>query len=109
MEGIAGGQSVFELIDNEPQEEVSVRTKKMDKLTNEIKIDNVSFEYDSIPVLKNINIKIKCGSVTTSPSIVMTAMLFYIFVKPILIRILFTSHKHHMFKKMSKTLQIVGV
>lgn len=62
MEGIAGGQSVFELIDNEPQEEVSVRTKKMDKLTNEIKIDNVSFEYDSIPVLKNINIKIKCGS-----------------------------------------------
>ena len=62
MEGIAGGQSVFELIDNEPQEEVSVRTEKMDKLTNEIKIDNVSFEYDSIPVLKNINIKIKCGS-----------------------------------------------
>ena len=62
MEGIAGGQSVFELIDNEPQEEVYVRTKKMDKLTNEIKIDNVSFEYDSIPVLKNINIKIKCGS-----------------------------------------------
>jgi len=62
MEGIAGGQSVFELIDNEPQEEVYVRTKKMDKLTNEIKIDNVSFEYDSVPVLKNINIKIKCGS-----------------------------------------------
>ncbi len=62
MEGIAGGQSVFELIENEPQEEVTVRTKKMKKLTNEIRIENVNFEYDSVPVLKNINIKIKCGS-----------------------------------------------
>ena len=62
MEGVAGGQSVFELINNEPPEEVASRTKKMGKLTKGIEIDDVCFEYGSVPVLRNINIKIKCGS-----------------------------------------------
>ncbi|MED5580160.1 MAG: ABC transporter transmembrane domain-containing protein [Nitrospinota bacterium] len=62
MEGVAGGQSVFELIDNELSEEVVIKSRKMGKLTDGIKIQNVSFEYGSVPVLRDINFEIKCGS-----------------------------------------------
>ena len=60
QQGIVAGQSVFRLIDEDPESNPS--TKSIDSISGDICFNNVSFSYDNIKSsLNNINLTIKKG------------------------------------------------
>ena len=60
QQGIVAGQSVFRLIDEDPESNPS--TKSIDSISGDICFDNVSFSYDNKKSsLNNINLTIKKG------------------------------------------------
>jgi len=59
--GAAG--RVFEIIDTDAEIKNLPDAKDIKRIKDSIEIKNVSFSYDTEPVLKNINIKVKAGEV----------------------------------------------
>jgi len=62
-QGIAGADRVFSIIDRVPDIEDKPNAIKLPPISRNIDIENVTFCYETIPVLKNINLSIKTGEV----------------------------------------------
>ncbi len=62
-QGIAGAERIFNIIDRKPDIEDKPNAKELLQVTQSIDIQNVTFCYDTAPVLKNINLCIKTGEV----------------------------------------------
>jgi len=63
MEGVAGGQSVFELMDRHGPEEVNSGGKKMENLSEGIRFLGVGFSYGSGAILEDLSFNVPVGSV----------------------------------------------
>ncbi|MEE8484919.1 MAG: ABC transporter ATP-binding protein, partial [Nitrospinota bacterium] len=59
----AAASRVFEIIDLEPEISDAQNAKPVKRLHGEVRFDNVSFSYDTEPVLKDINLSVKAGSI----------------------------------------------
>jgi subfamily B ATP-binding cassette protein MsbA len=62
-QGIAGADRIFSIIDLKPDIEDKPDARELPPITQSIDIQNVTFCYDTTPVLKNINLRIKTGEV----------------------------------------------
>ncbi|KAA3612112.1 MAG: ABC transporter ATP-binding protein [Calditrichaeota bacterium] len=62
QQGIASMARINEILHIEPEIEANPNGKMIDSLRGEIEFRNVSFSYNSVPVLKNISLKIKSGT-----------------------------------------------
>jgi len=62
-QGIAGAERIFNIIDRKPDIEDKSGAIELSPVTHDIDIQKVTFCYDTVPVLKNINLKIKNGEV----------------------------------------------
>jgi len=62
-QGIAGAERIFSIIDRDPDIEDKPNAGELPPITQGIDIQNVTFCYDTLPVLKNINLHIKTGEV----------------------------------------------
>ncbi|HDQ03823.1 MAG TPA: lipid A export permease/ATP-binding protein MsbA [Deltaproteobacteria bacterium] len=62
-QGIAGGERIFSVIDRVPDIKDKPGAVELPAISRGIDIENVTFCYDTIPVLKNINLSIKTGEV----------------------------------------------
>ena len=62
-QGIAGADRVFSIIDHVPDIMDKPGAGVLPKVTKGIEIENVTFSYETTPVLKNINLFIKAGEV----------------------------------------------
>ena len=62
-QGIAGADRVFSIIDHVPDIMDKPGAGVLPKVTKGIEIENVTFSYETEPVLKNINLSIKAGEV----------------------------------------------
>ncbi len=62
-QGIAGAERIFSIIDRDPDIEDTPNARELPPITQGIDIQNVTFCYDTTPVLKNINLRIKTGEV----------------------------------------------
>jgi len=62
-QGIAGAERIFSIIDRDPDIEDKPNAGELPPITQGIDIQNVTFCYDTVPVLKNINLRIKTGEV----------------------------------------------
>lgn len=63
MEGVAGSQAVFELMDTHRPEEMNPGGRTMDRLSRDIRFEGVSFVYEAEPVLRDIRLEIPAGKV----------------------------------------------
>ena len=63
QQGIAGAQRVFEIIDLEPEIKNRPHAVVLDKISQGIDIQDVSFAYEAETVLHHINLSIKAGEV----------------------------------------------
>jgi len=63
QQGIAGAERVFSIIDLAPEIMNKAGAVVLPKITTGIEINNVTFCYETAPVLKNINLKIRSGEV----------------------------------------------
>ena len=63
QQGIAGAQRVFAIIDTEPEIGNSDTALPMSRISQGIDIRNVSFAYETTPVLEDINLSIKAGEI----------------------------------------------
>ncbi|MBI2178130.1 MAG: ATP-binding cassette domain-containing protein [Candidatus Tectomicrobia bacterium] len=63
MEGLAGSQAVFELMDAHKPEEANPRGRAMGRLCRSIRLEGVSFAYETEPVLRDIRLEIPAGGV----------------------------------------------
>jgi subfamily B ATP-binding cassette protein MsbA len=63
QESLAGASRVFELLDQHPTITDSPDAIELKKIEKEIAFNNVNFAYDSIPVLKDINLTIQKGQI----------------------------------------------
>ena len=61
--GIAGAERVFSIIDRVPDIIDKSEAMNLPPITRGIDIKNVTFRYEELPVLKNINLSIKAGEV----------------------------------------------
>ncbi len=61
MEGIAGAQSVFEMMDEHDHEDKNPRGETMGRLSGEIRFEAVHFSYGEEPVLENIDVAVPAG------------------------------------------------
>jgi len=61
--GIAGAERIFSIIDRVPDIMDKPDARVLPKVTKGIDIENVTFCYDTTPVLQNINLSIKAGEV----------------------------------------------
>lgn len=62
-QGIAGAERIFSIIDRDPDIEDKPNARELPPIAQSIDIQNVTFCYDTAPVLKNINLRIKTGEV----------------------------------------------
>lgn len=62
-QGIAGAERIFSIIDRVPDIEDKPDAVVLPKITKGIEIENVTFCYESTPVLKNVNLSIRAGEV----------------------------------------------
>jgi subfamily B ATP-binding cassette protein MsbA len=63
MEGVAGGQSVFELMDRHAPEEVHPGGRKLEGLSEGIRFSGVGFGYGAGAVLEDLSFEVPAGSV----------------------------------------------
>ncbi len=63
MEGLAGCQSVFELMDDYVAEETNPGGRMMGRLVREIRFRGVEFAYGETPVLQNIDLEVPAGTI----------------------------------------------
>src|SRR3990172_2586480 len=63
QQGIAGAERVFSIIDQAPEIRNKAGAVVLPKITTGIEINNVTFCYETAPVLKNIYSKIRSGEV----------------------------------------------
>jgi subfamily B ATP-binding cassette protein MsbA len=63
MEGVAGGQSVFELMDSNSPEAINPGGREMTAPVQGIQFSDVSFSYGGEPVLENLSFDVPAGSV----------------------------------------------
>lgn len=63
QQGIAGAERVFSIIDQAPEIMSKTGAVALPNITTGIEIKNVTFCYETAPVLKNINLKIRSGEV----------------------------------------------
>jgi subfamily B ATP-binding cassette protein MsbA len=63
QESLAGASRVFELLDQHPTITDSPDAIELKKIEKEIAFNNVNFAYDSIPVLKDINLTVQKGQI----------------------------------------------
>ncbi len=63
QESLAGASRVFELLDQHPTITDNHDAIELKKIENEISFNNVNFAYDSIPVLKDINLTVQKGQI----------------------------------------------
>jgi subfamily B ATP-binding cassette protein MsbA len=63
QQGIAGAERVFSIIDRVPDIIDKPNAITLPPITRDIDIKNVTFHYEEMPVLKNINLSIKAGEV----------------------------------------------
>jgi len=63
QQGIAGAERGFSIIDQAPEIMNKAGAVVLPEITTGIEIDNVTFCYETAPVLKNINLKIRSGEV----------------------------------------------
>ena len=61
VQGLVAAERVFQLLDSRPEVADRPNAQPAPKFSREIEFHDVSFSYDSRPVLKNINLKIKAG------------------------------------------------
>ncbi len=61
--GAAAGERIYGILEMEPAIQDAPHAKPMPSIQNEIAFNNVTFAYDSEPVLRNINLKIRRGEV----------------------------------------------
>jgi len=61
--GLASGDRIFKIVDAKPKIVEKKDAKELPAFNEEIRFNDVSFSYDSEPVLKNINLTIKKGTV----------------------------------------------
>ena len=62
-QGIAGADRIFSIIDRVPDIEDKSDAIALPSVSKGIEIENVTFCYETMPVLKNINLSIKVGEV----------------------------------------------
>ena len=62
-QGVAGAERIFSVIDRTPDIEDRPGAVALPKISRGIDIENVTFCYETTPVLKNINLSIKAGEV----------------------------------------------
>ena len=62
-QGIAGADRIFRIIDRLPDIEDKPDAVNLPPITQGIDIQNVTFSYDTTPVLKNINLSIRAGEI----------------------------------------------
>lgn len=62
-QGIAGAERIFSIIDREPDIKDKPDAIELPPISRGIEIQNVTFCYDTTPVLKKINLYIKAGEV----------------------------------------------
>lgn len=62
-QGIAGADRIFSIIDRVPDIEDKSGAVELPPISKSIDMENVTFCYESTPVLKNINLSIKAGEV----------------------------------------------
>ena len=62
-QGIAGAERIFSIIDRLPDIEDKPDAVNLPPITQGIDIQNVTFSYDTTPVLKNINLSIRAGEI----------------------------------------------
>ena len=62
-QGIAGADRIFSIIDRVPDIEDKSDAIALPSVSKGIEIENVTFCYETMPVLKNINLSIKAGEV----------------------------------------------
>ncbi len=63
QQGLAGAERVFSVIDTVPDIVDKPGAEPLPPITRGIDIDHVTFRYDAIPVLKDINLRIRAGEV----------------------------------------------
>ena len=63
QESLAGASRVFELLDQQPTITDNPDAIELKKIENKIAFNNVNFAYDSIPVLKDINLTVQKGQI----------------------------------------------
>ncbi|MEE9274831.1 MAG: ATP-binding cassette domain-containing protein, partial [bacterium] len=63
MEGVAGGESVFELMDAHSAEETNPGGRRMERLAEGIRFSELGFDYGDGPVLEEISFEVPAGSV----------------------------------------------
>ena len=62
-QGIAGADRIFSIIDRVPDIEDKTDATVLPPISKSIDLRNVTFSYETMPVLKNINLSIKAGEV----------------------------------------------
>lgn len=63
QEAIAAAVRIFEVLDTEPDIKDKPGAYKLLPIKKEIEFRNVTFKYDSVPILRDINMKVKVGEV----------------------------------------------
>jgi len=63
QQGIAGAQRVFSIIDTVPEIRNKANALPLPKISRQIVIEDVTFCYEEMPVLKNVNLTINAGEV----------------------------------------------
>ncbi|MDA1001640.1 MAG: ABC transporter ATP-binding protein [bacterium] len=63
MEGVAGAQAVFEMMDNHAPEVIVPSGHQMGRLSKSIRFEGVDFSYGESPVLKGVDLEVPAGSI----------------------------------------------
>jgi ATP-binding cassette, subfamily B, bacterial MsbA len=63
QEGMAASVRVFELLDTEPEIEDRPGVRDLPPIHQSIRLENVTFGYDSKPVLNDIDLEVKAGEI----------------------------------------------
>ncbi|MCX5874104.1 MAG: ABC transporter transmembrane domain-containing protein [Deltaproteobacteria bacterium] len=61
QEGMSAGERIFSLLDTEPEVKDAPDAILLGDISGKVEFENVSFSYDSIPVLKDINLVVNPG------------------------------------------------
>ncbi|MCL5125830.1 MAG: ABC transporter ATP-binding protein/permease [Deltaproteobacteria bacterium] len=63
QEGLSAGERIFNLLDVEPDVLDAPDAITLGEISGRVEFRNISFSYDSIPVLKNVNLEVNPGEV----------------------------------------------